>query len=158
MPEKSQLRHYIKSCNQNFFSRFPPKTAPDRVSKVLRSNPDGGPDHAEPTGDLIKELEGPVVDVRLLKLEVVLQAGQQMRHLYTLLVSSLSNLALSHVMYVCVCVCRMLATVHLLLRICFQGPVVITRFDNSSSLSQTQMPLYSEVLVSGSKRIDQDKN
>ena len=97
MPEKSQLRHYIKSCNRNFFSRFPPKTAPDRVSKVLRSNPDGGPDHAEPTGDLIKELEGPVVDVRLLKLEVVLQAGQQMCHLCNFFVSSLSNLVLSHV-------------------------------------------------------------
>ena len=156
MPEKSQLAHYIKSCNRNFFSRFPPKIAPDRVSKVLRSNPDGGPDHAEPTGDLIKELEGPVVDVRLLKLEVVLQAGQQMCHLCSFFVSSLLNLALSHIM--CVYVCRMLATVHLLLRMCFQGPVVITRFDNSSSLSQTQMPLYSEVLVWGSKRTDQDKN
>ena len=98
MPEKSQLSHYKKKLQSKFlFKNFPRKIAPDRVSKVLRSNPDGGPDHAEPTGDLIKELEGPVVDVRLLKLEVVLQAGQQMRHLYTLLVSSLSNLALNHV-------------------------------------------------------------
>ena len=70
---------------------------PDRFSEVLRSNSDGGPHHTEPARDLVEEFERPVVDVCLLKLEVVLQCvGQQMRH-GNLVLSSLLNFDSSNV-------------------------------------------------------------
>ena len=53
---------------------------PDGFSEVLRSNSDSGPHHTEPARDLVEEFERPVVNVGLLKLKVVLQTGQQMRH------------------------------------------------------------------------------
>ena len=62
-----------------------PLVLPDRFAKVLRSNSNGGPNHTEPTRDLVEEFECPVVNVRLLELEVVLQTGQQMRHGFALL-------------------------------------------------------------------------
>ena len=63
---------------------------PDRFSKVLRSDSNGRPDHAEPARDLVEEFERPVVDVCLLEFKVVLQAaGQQMRHCFSCLVVSL---------------------------------------------------------------------
>ena len=71
---------------------------PDRFSEVLRSNSDGGPHHTEPARDLVEEFECPVVNICLLKLKVVLQTGQKMRHCVALLVlSSLLNLDLSNV-------------------------------------------------------------
>ena len=71
---------------------------PDRFSKVLRSDSNGRPDHAEPARDLVEEFERPVVNVCLLELKVVLQTGQKMRHCVALLVlSSLLNLDLSNV-------------------------------------------------------------
>ena len=71
---------------------------PDRFSKVLRSNSDGGPHHTEPARDLVEEFERPVVNVCLLELKVVLQTGQQMRlGVALLLLSSLLNLDLSNV-------------------------------------------------------------
>ena len=71
---------------------------PDRFSKVLRSDSNGRPDHAEPARDLVEEFERPVVDVRLLEFKVVLQAaGQQMRHCFSCLVVSLLNLVFINV-------------------------------------------------------------
>jgi len=49
----------------------PLELAADGISKVLAGNSDCCPRHADHNRDLVVELEGPVVDVDLLKLEVV---------------------------------------------------------------------------------------
>ena len=98
---------------------------PDRFSKVLRSNSDGGPNHTEPTRDLVEEFECPVVNVCLLELKVVLQTGQQMRHCFALLVSSLLKLDSSNVREVGDSCCESCAA-SMFPRICHDKRILIT--------------------------------
>ena len=44
---------------------------PDRITKVLASNPHGGPGHADDHGHLVVQLESPIINVDLIKLEIV---------------------------------------------------------------------------------------
>ena len=54
---------------------------PDRISKVLTGNPHGGPCHADHHGHLVVQLECPVVNIDLIKLEVVSKITEQVSHL-----------------------------------------------------------------------------
>ena len=54
---------------------------PDRVSKVLAGNPHCGPCHADHHGHLVVQLECPVVNIDLIKLEVVSKITEQVSHL-----------------------------------------------------------------------------
>ena len=53
---------------------------PDWITKVLASNPHGGPGHADDHGHFIVQLEGPVVYVDLIKHDVVGQVTQKVGH------------------------------------------------------------------------------
>ena len=56
------------------------KELPDWVTKVLGGNPNSGTQHADDRAALVEELEGPVVDVGLIKLEVVGEIAEKVRH------------------------------------------------------------------------------
>ena len=56
------------------------KEQPDWVTKVLGGNSHGGTQHADDGAALVEELEGPVVDVDFLKLEVVDEVLEHVRH------------------------------------------------------------------------------
>ena len=53
---------------------------PDGVTKVLGGNAHCGTEHADDGAALVEELEGPVVDVGLVKLEVVGEVAEKVRH------------------------------------------------------------------------------
>ena len=59
---------------------WPSLHLPDRIPEVLAGNPNGGPRHADDHGHLVVELEGPVVYVDLIKLEVADQITEQVCH------------------------------------------------------------------------------
>merc|ERR1719266_2557249 len=54
--------------------------AADGVTKVLGGNAHCGTEHADDGAALVEELEGPVVDVGLIKLEVVGEIAEKVRH------------------------------------------------------------------------------
>ena len=56
------------------------KELPDWVTKVLGGNPNSGTQHADDRAALVEELEGPVVNVGLIKLEVVGEIAEKVRH------------------------------------------------------------------------------
>ena len=56
------------------------KEQPDWVTKVLGGNSHGGTQHADHGAALVEELEGPVVDVGLIELEVVGEIAEKVRH------------------------------------------------------------------------------
>ena len=51
------------------------KNRPDRISEILGSHADGGPEHTDCTGGLVVKLKCPGVNVDLLQLKVILQTG-----------------------------------------------------------------------------------
>ena len=53
---------------------------PDGVTKVLGGNAHCGSQHADDGAALVEELEGPVVDVGLIELEVVGEIAEKMGH------------------------------------------------------------------------------
>ena len=53
---------------------------PDWVTKVLGGDSHGGTQHADDGAALVEELEGPVVDVGLIELEVVGEIAEKVRH------------------------------------------------------------------------------
>ena len=50
---------------------------PDWITKVLASNPHGGPGHADDHGHLVVQLEYPIVYVDLIKRDVVRQVSEK---------------------------------------------------------------------------------
>ena len=60
---------------------------PDRVSKVLAGNAHGGPCHADHHGHLVVQLECPVVNIDLIKLEIISKITQKVSHLVVVEVS-----------------------------------------------------------------------
>ena len=56
------------------------KELPDWVTKVLGGNPNSGTQHADDRAALVEELEGPVVDVGLIELEVVGEIAEKVSH------------------------------------------------------------------------------
>ena len=55
-------------------------SSPDGVPKVLAGDPHRGPRHADHHGHLVVQLECPVVNIDLLKGEIVLQTLKEVRH------------------------------------------------------------------------------
>jgi len=59
---------------------YPLEITADGIAKVLAGYADGGARHADDEGSLVEQLEGPVVDVDLVQLEVAGQLGEEMSH------------------------------------------------------------------------------
>ena len=53
---------------------------PDGIPEELAGNADSGPQHADDKAELVVELEHPIVDVDLVKLHVVDEIRQEVRH------------------------------------------------------------------------------
>ena len=76
------LLGFLTNINRLKKSLYSPQkqNRPDRISEILGSHADGGPEHTDCTGGLVVKLKCPGVNVDLLQLKVILQTGKQVSH------------------------------------------------------------------------------